>query len=149
MSMYSYCMLMYLHPASWHFGYTDWGFSVIFLICNANASVYHAKMGHGPNSSIIFVSFFVLFCVVLCIVVCKCVLYYCHWMATQLQLNIYQASSFLQHLFNCSYERMVVWWLCFIRLMWLCLIKHCHHTFGWIPDAGRNRPKHVVTIVLY
>ena len=31
-----------------------------------------------------------LFCVVLCIVcVCICVLYYCHRMATQLQLNIY------------------------------------------------------------
>ena len=28
-------------------------------------------------------------------------------------------------------------------------IKHYHHTFGWKPDDGRNRPKHVVTILLY
>jgi len=26
-------------------------------------------------------------------------------------------------------------------------IKHYHHTFGWIPDDGRNRPKHVVAII--
>jgi len=54
--------------------------------------VYLAKTGHGPHSS-----WFVK-CVVLCIVcvdcvvyvlfVCKCVLYYCHRVATQLQLNI-------------------------------------------------------------
>jgi len=28
-------------------------------------------------------------------------------------------------------------------------IKHYHHTFGWNPDDVRNRPKHVVTIILY
>ena len=34
---------------------------------------------------------YILFhCVVLCIVLCKCVLYYCYWVSTQLQLtNIY------------------------------------------------------------
>ena len=26
-------------------------------------------------------------------------------------------------------------------------IKHYHHTFGWKPDDGRNRPKHVITII--
>ena len=26
-------------------------------------------------------------------------------------------------------------------------INHHHHTFGWKPDDGRNRPKHVVTII--
>ena len=28
-------------------------------------------------------------------------------------------------------------------------IKHYHHTFQWKPDDGRNRLKHVVTIILY
>ena len=28
-------------------------------------------------------------------------------------------------------------------------IKHYHHTFGWKPDDGCSRPKHVVTIILY
>ena len=28
-------------------------------------------------------------------------------------------------------------------------IKHYHHTFGWNPDDGRNRPKHAVTIIPY
>ena len=37
-------------------------------------------MGHGPHSSEIVALFYVLF-------VCKCVLYYCHWVTTQLQLT--------------------------------------------------------------
>jgi hypothetical protein len=59
-------------------------------------------MGHGPHSSqlvivlfyVLFVStvvFYVLFVsiVLFCVLfVCKCVLYYCHRVATQLQLNI-------------------------------------------------------------
>ena len=32
------------------FDYPDWGFSVIFLSCKANARVYNAKSGHGPLS---------------------------------------------------------------------------------------------------
>jgi hypothetical protein len=52
-------------------------------------TVKPAKMGHDPPSSIIFMLFydlfiFVLFCVLF---VCKCVLNYCHWVATQLQLK--------------------------------------------------------------
>jgi len=39
-----------------------------------------AKMGHGPPSSKIFVLFYILF-------VCKCVQYYYHRVATQLQLT--------------------------------------------------------------
>jgi hypothetical protein len=86
-SMYSYCMFMYLHRASWHSSATlTEVFPCFFLSCKANAKVKPAKMGHGPHSS---------YCVVLCIVcfvsfcvlfVCKCVLNYCHRMATQLQL---------------------------------------------------------------
>ena len=68
------------------FGYPDWGFfPCSFLSCKVNASVKPAKTGHGPHSSkflccstYCFVSFCVLF-------VFKCVLYYCHRVATQLQ----------------------------------------------------------------
>jgi hypothetical protein len=88
MTMYSYCMSMY--------GYHDWGSSVLFLSCKANARVNPAKTGHGQHSSY-FLCCFMYFCVVLCIVcfvsfsvffVCICVLYYCHRVATQLQLNM-------------------------------------------------------------
>jgi hypothetical protein len=65
------------------------GFPCFFLSCKANVRVKFAKMGHGTHSSklvvvcvvlLLFVLFYVLF-------VCKCVLYYCHRVATQLQLT--------------------------------------------------------------
>ena len=71
-------------------------FPCFFLSCKANARVKPAKMGHGPHS-FNFCVVLCTFCVVLCIVcfvtysalyVCKCVLNYCHRVATQLQLNI-------------------------------------------------------------
>jgi len=82
-------MLMYFHRASWHSSATVTEvFSCFFLSCKANARVKPAKMGHGPHFSI-FVFFYVLF--VLCRSVyclcCKCALYYCHRVATQLQLT--------------------------------------------------------------
>jgi hypothetical protein len=72
-------------------------FPCIFLRCKANARVKRAKTGHGTHSSqflccsmyfyvVLFIVCFVSFCVLF---VCKCVLNYCHWVATQLQLNIY------------------------------------------------------------
>ena len=56
-------------------------FPCFFLSCKANARVKLAKTGHGPHSSYFLLLFYVLF-------VCICVLYYCHRVATQLQLNI-------------------------------------------------------------
>jgi hypothetical protein len=69
MSMYSYCIFMYLHRASWHASATlTEVFPCFFLSFKANATVNPAKTGHGPHSSKIFVLFYILFCVVLCIV---------------------------------------------------------------------------------
>ena len=62
MSMYSYCMFMYLHLASWHSSATlTEGFPCFFLSCKANARVKPAKKGHGPHSSKTLVLFYVLF----------------------------------------------------------------------------------------
>ena len=76
MSMYSMCMFMYLHRASWHFSATLTGvFPCFFLSYKANVRVKPAKMGHGPHSSK-FLFFCVLF--VLCrSVYCLCVNVYC------------------------------------------------------------------------
>jgi len=74
-------MFMYLHRASWHSSPTlAEGFPCFFLTYKENSRVKPANTGHGPHYSQIFVSFYVLF-------VCKCVLYYCHRVATQLQLT--------------------------------------------------------------
>ena len=68
--MYSYCMFMYLHRASWHSSATlTEDFPCFFLSCKANARAKPAKMGHGPHSSKYLCCFmYCLFCVVLCIV---------------------------------------------------------------------------------
>ena len=80
---------MYLNRASWHSLSTlTEVFPCFFLSCKANARVKPTKMGHSPHTPnfcvvlriVCFVSFCVLF-------VCKCVLYYGHWVATQLQLT--------------------------------------------------------------
>ena len=77
MSMYSYCMFMYLHRASWHYSATlTEVFSCFFLSCKANARVKPVKMGHGLQSSKMFVLFYVLF--LLCrSVYCLCVNVHC------------------------------------------------------------------------
>jgi len=64
MSMFSYCMFMYLHRVSWHSSATlTEVFLCFFLRCKANARIKPAK------TKKIFVLFYVLFvCVVLCIV---------------------------------------------------------------------------------
>jgi hypothetical protein len=61
MSMYSYCMFMSLHRASWHSSATlSEVFPCFFLSCKANARVKPAKMGHGPHSSKLYILFYVL-----------------------------------------------------------------------------------------
>ena len=87
MSMYSYCMFMYLHRANWHSSTTlTEGFPCFFLSCKANAHGIIRKDGARPAlfqnvCVILLIVCFVLFCVLF---VCKCVLYCCHWVATQL-----------------------------------------------------------------
>jgi hypothetical protein len=81
---------MYLYRASWHPSPTlTEVFPCFFLSCKANARVKPATDGARP-------ALFLNFCVVPCIVssvsfsvlfLCKCVLNYCHRVATQLQLT--------------------------------------------------------------
>jgi hypothetical protein len=116
MFMYSYCYLyvflllrlcilivMYVpfcihvfcfHHASWHSSATlTEVFPCIFLSCKANGRVFLAKTGHVSALFLIgvIVLFNVLFVSILLFsvfLVCICVLYYCHRVSTQLQLNI-------------------------------------------------------------
>jgi hypothetical protein len=89
MSTYSYCMLMYLHRASWHSSTTlTEVFPCFFLSFKANVRVKPAKMVTARTLQnfcvVLYIVCFVSFCVLF---VCKCVLYYCHRVATQLQLT--------------------------------------------------------------
>jgi magnesium-transporting ATPase (P-type) len=90
MPIYSYCMFMYLHLASWHSSATlTEVFPCFFLSCKANARVKTRKDGARPTLFqniyvVLCIVCFVLFCVLFA---CKCVLYYCHRVATKLQLK--------------------------------------------------------------
>jgi uncharacterized protein YacL len=72
------------------------GFPCFFLSCKANARVKPAKTGHGPHTSKLIVIYFVssLFVLFYVLFVSKFVLYYCHRVSTQLQLNIYRIISY-------------------------------------------------------
>ena len=103
MSMYSYCVFMYVNCASWHSSATLIEvFPCFFVGCKANARIWQSKRGHGPHSSktfcvvlcAVFLSFCVL-CVCVCVCVCKCVLCYCHRVAIQLQFNKYIISNLI------------------------------------------------------
>jgi len=81
---------------------------------------------------------FMYFCVVLCIVcfvsfpvlfICICVLNYCHWVATQLQLNIsYHIFFYLLCCF--MYFCVVLCIVCFVSFSLLficiCVLNYCH-----------------------
>ena len=91
-SIYSYCMFMYLHRASWHSSaiLTE-VFPCFFPKCQCKIRKDGARPALFPNFSVVlcivcFMSFCVLF-------VCKCVLHYCHRVATQLyrtNISIYR-----------------------------------------------------------
>ena len=123
MSVYSYCMFMYLHHASWPTPATlTEVFPCFFLSCKANARVKPAKTGHGLHSSKIFVLFYVLF-------VCICVLYYCHRVATQLELNILYYIK-LNH-FECNHiTKGVLGWV------HTCNVTAYRNTVSW--QCGRD-----------
>ena len=80
---------MYLHRASWHFSATlTEAFPCFFLSCRANSRVKPAKDETRPALFQICVLFVVWFFLSFCVLfLCKCVLYYCHRVATQLQLT--------------------------------------------------------------
>jgi hypothetical protein len=77
MSVYSYCMFIYLYRVSWDSSATlTEVFPCIFLSCKANSRLSPAKMVHGPHSSKMIAFFCILF--VLCrSVYCLCVNVYC------------------------------------------------------------------------
>jgi len=70
-------------------------FPCFFLSCKASARIKPAKMGHDLHSSKIFALFYVFFLCHSVYCVCKCALYYCHRVATQLQLNISKYEMFV------------------------------------------------------
>jgi hypothetical protein len=90
MSVYHYCMFMYLLRVSWHSSTTlTEVFPCFFPSCKADGRIKPRRDGTRH-------ALFQTFCVVLCIVcfvsfrvlfVRKCVLNYCHRVATQLQLT--------------------------------------------------------------
>jgi hypothetical protein len=140
MSMYSYCMFMYLHRASCHSSATlTEVFPCFFLSCKAIARKKPAKTGDGPHSFKMFVLFYVLFCVVLCTVcvcVCVCVLYYCHRVVTQLKLtNIYHTitmgiSAPLRVVSECTVSENLFWCTCTCSVNFI----HCH-TWRVLPSV--------------
>ena len=81
--------------------YPDWGFSVLFLSCKANARVKLAKSGHGPHLFRIIV-----FCVVLVIVLC------------------YRLYTVL--LLLCCTVIVLLCYYLYCPMYWLCVLYHCH-----------------------
>ena len=88
---------MYLHRASWHSSATlTEGFPCFFSVERQMPGYNPQRLGTARTlTKFLCCSKYCLFCIVLCIVVCKCVLYDCHRVSTQLQLNIYHIISYI------------------------------------------------------
>jgi hypothetical protein len=138
MSMYSYSMFMYLHCASWHSSATlTKVFPCFFLSCKANARVKPTNMGHSPHPSKIFL------------------LYYCHRVATQLQLtNIYHI--IIRGLAITTLPWMLELWssprIVFVEPRWILLILSSAATFAaavpWFTDKILFNVWHYVPLSL-
>jgi len=101
------CMLCCVYSVSIPATLTE-VFPCFFLSCKANSRLKLAKTGHGPHSSKLVVIFVVLLLFVLFYVLfeCKCVLYYCHRVSTQLQLNVSYHIIFRLNIQECIYITM-------------------------------------------
>jgi hypothetical protein len=98
-TLYSYCYvcsglhILFTSCQLAFFGYPDWGFSVPFPQLYGKCQRITCKDGARPalfpitNLTVLFYILFVSTVLFYVLFVCKCVLYYCHWVATQLQLT--------------------------------------------------------------
>jgi hypothetical protein len=118
MSVYSYCMIMYPHCANWHSSATLTlrFFSVFSPVVRQMPGYNLQRWGTACTlPKFLCCSMYCLFCVILRFV-CQCVLYYCHRVATQLQLtNVsYRISCITYHMFN----------LLFVVIKYACCTQH-------------------------
>ena len=84
--LFSLCQLAFCN-------YPDWGLSVPFSSVVRQMPGYNSqRQGTVPNLpnqwTVLFYVLFVSIVFFYVLFVCKCVLYYCHWVVTQIQLNM-------------------------------------------------------------
>jgi hypothetical protein len=89
---------------------------------------------------VMYVSFFivmyVLFSVFCLLFVCKCVLYYCHRVSTQLQLNIYTVYYIIYHII--SFDWTQIWHRIFFQAQAIHNTDNCHKTLTTAYHAAYN-----------
>ena len=130
---------MYLHRANWHSSTTlTEGFPCLFFSCKTNARVKPCKDEARPAVFQNFELFYVL--LVLCrsvyCLLCKCVLYCCHWVATQLQLTYIS-----YHTIICSLQGNIsllmtspkIRSLCFLHVLSIFFVNYSTHWHYHLP----------------